>query len=83
MFLQGIAKGYPSKRGTLIEFKILNFLVQNAKKIVSRNNLKEFVWPQENVLDKTLNTHLSNLRFKISGSNFDIKSIKGEGVLLT
>lgn len=67
---------------TLMEFKILNFLVQNAKKIVSRNDLKEFVWPQENVSDKTLNTHLSNLRVKISGTNLDIKSIKGEGVLL-
>lgn len=67
---------------TLLEFKILNYMVQHAKVVVMRDDLKSFVWPQETVSDKTLNTHLTNLRLKLSGSSVELKSIKGEGVIL-
>lgn len=67
---------------TLIEFKILSFLIGHAGKIISREDLKEFTWPEATVLDKTINTHLTNLRTKILDSSVEIKSIKGEGILL-
>lgn len=67
---------------TLIEFKILSFLIGHAGHVISRNDLKEFTWPEAMVLDKTINTHLTNLRTKLGDSTVEIKSIKGEGILL-
>lgn len=67
---------------TLIEFKILSYLVQYGGKVLLRSALKEFVWPMEHVSDKTLNTHLTNLRLKFNEYNVEIKSIKGEGIIL-
>lgn len=67
---------------TLTEFKILSYLVTHAGKVITRNELKDFTWPQTLVLDKTINTHLTNLRAKVAGSIVEIKSVKGEGILL-
>jgi DNA-binding response OmpR family regulator len=67
---------------TLIEFKILSILASGEGEVVSRKKLIEFTWPDIQVMDKTLNTHLTNLRAKLSGSNLEIKSLKGEGILL-
>lgn len=67
---------------TLIEFKILSYLIGLATNIVDRQLLKKFTWPDCVVLDKTLNTHLSNLRIKLINSQVEIKSIKGEGIIL-
>ena len=67
---------------TLIEFKILSFLISNATRVVTREELKDFTWPEAIVLDKTLNTHMTNLRSKLSESDVEIKSVKGEGILM-
>jgi two-component system alkaline phosphatase synthesis response regulator PhoP len=68
---------------TLIEFKILKTLICNANKVILRDDLKKLVWPDLIVQDKTLNTHLTNLRGKIEGSETEIKSIKNEGILFS
>lgn len=68
---------------TLTELKILTYLINHSSILVSRDELKEFAWPGTMVLSKTLNSHLTNLRSKISISQIEIKSVKGEGVLLT
>lgn len=67
---------------TLIEFKILSHLLKSPNKTIPRETLINFTWPSMLVLDKTLNTHLSNLRIKIANSNVKIKSIKSEGIIL-
>lgn len=67
---------------TLIEFKMLCFLISNATKVCKREEMKKHIWPELVVLDKTVNTHLTNLRSKISNSEIEIRSVKGEGVLL-
>lgn len=67
---------------TLIEFKILLFLSNRPGEIITRDQLKNFTWPDSQVQDKTINTHLTNLRLKISKSVVRIKSIKGEGIIL-
>jgi DNA-binding response OmpR family regulator len=68
---------------TLIEFKLLKSLILNANQVISREELKNSVWPNQFVLDKTLNTHLTNLRMKFQNSSVEIKSIKNEGLILT
>lgn len=67
---------------TLLEFKLLSLLMTHQQEIVSRNDLKEFAWPKTLVHDKTLNTHMSNLRSKLNTNLVEIKSIKGEGFIL-
>lgn len=67
---------------TLIEFKLLLFLIRRAGEIVGRDDLKNFTWPNSAVQDKTINTHLTNLRLKLGATPVKVKSIKGEGVIL-
>lgn len=67
---------------TLIEFKLLLFLIRRAGEIVGRDDLKHFTWPNSAVQDKTINTHLTNLRLKLGSTAVKVKSIKGEGVIL-
>ena len=67
---------------TLLEFKLLSYLITHQQSIVSRNEIKEFAWPNTLVQDKTLNTHMSNLRSKLDTELLEIKSIKGEGFVL-
>jgi DNA-binding response OmpR family regulator len=68
---------------TQIEFKILLLLVKKQGQLVTRDELKEFIWPNLSVLDKTINSHLTNLRMKIEKDNFKIISIKGKGMVLS
>ena len=67
---------------TLLEFKLLSYLITHQKAIVTRDKLKEFAWPDTVVQDKTLNTHISNLRSKMNTELLEIKSIKGKGFIL-
>jgi DNA-binding response OmpR family regulator len=65
---------------TQIEFKILLLLVKKHGHLVKRDEIKEFIWPNLIVLDKTINSHLTNLRMKIEKDDFKIISIKGQGI---
>lgn len=66
---------------TQIEFKILLLLLKKSGGLVGRDELREFIWPNLKVMDKTINSHLTNLRAKIENENFKIISIKGQGIL--
>lgn len=67
---------------TQTEFKILFLLIKNQDQILTREKIKNFIWPHMVVMDKTINTHLSNLRLKIEDNSLKIISIKGEGIKL-
>lgn len=65
------------------EFKILELLVSNPKRVFTKGNLFETVWEEEFFGDdNTINVHISNLRNKISAldsENDYIKTIWGVG----
>ena len=65
------------------EFKILELLVCNPKKVFTKANLFETVWEEEFLGDdNTINVHISNLRNKINlldNENDYIKTIWGVG----
>ncbi|MEA9358142.1 response regulator transcription factor [Bacteriovorax sp. PP10] len=68
---------------TLIEFKIFRVLMDSPDALIEREVLIEKVWGNDIVvLNKTLTTHLANLRPKILFGGIDIKSVKNEGVML-
>lgn len=67
---------------TPIEFKILATLIKNFPEKISRETMIKKAWNQENVVDRTVNTHLSNLRSKLPKDEFTIESPRGTGVQL-
>ncbi len=68
---------------TQIEYKILAYLISHHNVIIERSVLKEHIWPGMVVLDKTLNTHLTNLRSKLNNSEVELRSIKNKGLIFT
>ena len=67
---------------TPIEFKILAALVNNYPENISRENLIQTAWNSEIVLDRTVNTHLTNLRSKLPKNELSIECCRGTGILL-
>jgi DNA-binding response OmpR family regulator len=65
---------------TQIEYKILFLLLQNNGNLITRDEIKNFAWPNIVVTDKTINSHLTNLRTKIERDDFKIISVKGKGI---
>ncbi len=49
------------------EYEILKILMENPKKVFTKNNLYESVWKDEYIGDdNTINVHISNIRSRIS-----------------
>lgn len=67
---------------TPIEFKILAALVKNFPEKISRESMIKKAWNSDNVLDRTVNTHLTNLRNKLPKNEFMIESPRGTGIVL-
>lgn len=71
---------------TAREFKILELLLSNPKKIFSKANLFESAWGDEYLSDEnTVNVHISNLRNKLQHANSEeeyIETIWGMGYRL-
>lgn len=66
---------------TQIEYKILVYLLRNQVK-VEKKNLIQFIWPNRFVIEKTLNTHMTNLRLKIKPLNYSLVTTKDDFVCL-
>lgn len=65
---------------TPIEFKIFCALSIKPGFILSRQQIIESVWPvNTNITERTVDTHLSHLRKKISTSNVKIETVIGVG----
>lgn len=65
---------------TPIEFKIFCTLAAKPGFILSRVQIIDAVWPiNTNITERTVDTHLSHLRKKISASNVKIETVIGVG----
>lgn len=64
------------------EFKILQFLAQNKHQVVKREELMQFAWDRTNISERTLDTHLCNIRKKLDGFNYEINTIRDVGLRL-
>lgn len=67
---------------TLIELKILKILIIEYPGLCEREKINQKIWPGMKVLPTTLNTHLSNLRQKLSDWEYEIRNIKNHGIQL-
>ncbi len=66
---------------TQIEYKILTFLLRHNGQ-VSKKKLLNFIWPSRFVLDKTLNTHMTNLRAKMKSYSYTLLTTKEDVVVI-
>lgn len=67
------------------EYKILNFLVQNREKIVSRDDIMECLWDSETFIDdNTLTVNITRLRNKLGelGLKEILETRRGQGYIL-
>ena len=68
------------------EFKILRYLIKNRNKIVSREEIMDFLWDSESFIDdNTLTVNITRLRNKLE--ELDLKELlqtkRGQGYMLT
>jgi len=67
-----------------LEFKLLYQLTRHDEQILSRNRLLDLVWGDSTeVLDRTVDAHISVLRKKLGTLSSHIESIAGEGYRFT
>lgn len=64
------------------EFEILRLLVSNKNAVVTKNKILEKIWANVAVEKNNIDTHMSNLRKKLSGFECQIKTIKKIGYVL-
>lgn len=73
---QAIVKGEESITLTYTEFKILELLLTNRKRIFSLDQIYESVWNDNAVGDSTIMVHIKNIRKKLGDNSREPKYIK-------
>lgn len=65
---------------TLIEFKLLSYLLENKGKVMSRDTILNNVWGYAaDVFSRTVDTHMTRLREKLGHYAKYIRSVRGVG----
>ncbi|MBG59801.1 MAG: hypothetical protein CMJ16_05020 [Peredibacter sp.] len=67
---------------TELEYKILSFLLENQNQLVTKSELHRYVYSSEIKARNALNTHLSNLKNKLSDDfTRQLKTIRSKGYI--
>lgn len=68
-----------------IEFSILSLFLENPEKLITYNNIYEFVWGKNSLGDyRSVMVHVSNLKKKIDSKNSRIiTNVRGSGYLFS
>lgn len=62
------------------EFQLLFFLLKNANRIFTRQQLLDAIWGIENdSFDRTVDTHIKSIREKVRCCDFEIVTVRGIG----
>lgn len=67
---------------TFMEFKILCLVLRTFPDVITREQLVQYVWRNDHVLDATIYTHVSNLNSKLGEWDHEINGLKARGVQL-
>lgn len=68
---------------TYAEYKILELLAVNKGQVFSRKRILEYVWPDgKDVVERTVDFHMTNLRKKIGQAGPLIKNVRSFGYVL-
>ena len=64
------------------ELRLLHLLAAHAECAVSRAQILDTVWSDVIVTERTVDTHVSNIRRKLGRSRIDIRGVRGVGYRL-
>lgn len=65
---------------TLREFDILVYLLKNKGKVLSRQQILDYVWGYETFnYDRTVDSHIKSIRKKLGNYSKNIKTVRGVG----
>ncbi|MFH1452908.1 MAG: response regulator transcription factor [Armatimonadota bacterium] len=65
---------------TTTEFKMLELLAEKRGRVLKRDDILDCIWGDDkDVLDRTIDTHMKNLRKKLGDASDLIKNIRGIG----
>jgi DNA-binding response OmpR family regulator len=67
---------------TRIEFELLRYFLEHPNQVVDRQKLLGDLWPDAVVTNRTVDTHVANLRKKIKGFSYPLETIYGSGYIL-
>jgi DNA-binding response OmpR family regulator len=67
---------------TRIEFELLRYFIEHPNQVVDRQKLLGDLWPDAVVTNRTVDTHVANLRKKIKGFSYPLETIYGSGYIL-
>lgn len=67
---------------TRIEFEILRYFLEHPNEVIERKKLLGDLWPDAVVTNRTVDTHIANLRKKIKGFSCPLETIYGAGYVL-
>ncbi len=67
---------------TQMEIELLRYFVEHPNRIIPRGKLLGDLWPDAIVTDRTVDTHVANLRKKIRGFCFELGTVYGAGYIL-
>lgn len=67
---------------TRIEFELLRYFLEHPGTVVDRNRLLGDLWPDAVVTNRTVDTHVANLRKKIKAFSCSLETIYGAGYIL-
>ncbi len=67
---------------TQLEFDLLRYFIEHPNEVIDRNRLLGDLWPDAVVTDRTVDTHVANLRKKIKGFNCALTTVYGAGYIL-
>ncbi len=67
---------------TQMEVELLRYFVEHPNRIIPRGKLLGDLWPDAIVTDRTVDTHVANLRKKIRGFCYELGTVYGAGYIL-
>ena len=69
---------------TLTEFRLLEFMARHPMRVFSRGELADACLPNEDALDRTVDSHISKLRRKLTAAGMEkaLKGVRGVGYRL-
>lgn len=68
---------------TSLEFRLLTHFIRHREQVFSRDRLMTAVWGENtHILDRTIDTHISHLRTKLSSAQCVLEAVHGSGYRL-
>lgn len=64
---------------SVLEFKLLKFLIENRDRVLDRDTILRAVWQDESANSRTVDTHIFLLRKELKGADYHVSTIYGAG----